>query len=225
MSERPQEAFPLSWPTGWPRTASHLRKRATFKTREQRWINVAGHPQGGWYTTDNKQLTVYTAMRRLTDELDRLGARNVLLSSNIELRLDGQPRSNQKPPADPGIAVYFKLNGKDRVLACDKWDRAPDNIAAIAAHVDCIRGIDRYGVGTLDQAFAGYAALPPPGHIHKRAWRDVFDVSDDAQVSRDYIEGKYRRLAMTRHPDNGGSHAQMAELNEAIADARRELSA
>jgi hypothetical protein len=31
-----------------------------------------------------------------------------------------------------------------------------DNIAAIAAHIDAIRRQDRYGVGTLDQAFAGY---------------------------------------------------------------------
>jgi hypothetical protein len=65
--------------------------------------------------------------------------------------------------------VYFKLHGKDRVLACDKWDRVADNIAAIAAHIDAIRRQDRYGVGTIDQAFAGYSALPPPGGTSRTA--------------------------------------------------------
>ena len=62
-------------------------------------------------------------------------------------------------PDDPGVAVYFQLHDKERVLACDKWDTVADNIAAIAAHIDGIRRQDRYGVGTIDQAFAGYSAL------------------------------------------------------------------
>jgi hypothetical protein len=37
------------------------------------------------------------------------------------------------------------------------------------------------------------------------------------------VEKQYRRLARERHPDQGGSHALMAELNKARVSARREL--
>ena len=82
-------------------------------------------------------------------------------------------------PDDPGVAVYFQLHDKERVLACDKWDTVADNIAAIAAHIDGIRRQDRYGVGTIDQAFAGYSALPPPGGTSRptRPWHEVLGVN------------------------------------------------
>jgi hypothetical protein len=37
------------------------------------------------------------------------------------------------------------------------------------------------------------------------------------------VEDMYRRLARERHPDNGGSHDAMAELNRAIEEARKAL--
>lgn len=207
------ERYPLSWPHGWPRTAAHKRKRALFHSSDRN--------ANGW--REKRDLTIYAAMRRLTDELDRLGACSVLVSTNVETTRDGQPRSDRRAPDDPGVAVYFKLGGQDRVLACDKWDRVPGNIAAIAGHIDAIRRQERYGVGTLDQAFAGYAALPAPGQIAKRPWRQVLNVTEGGGIET--AEINYRQLARVRHPDAGGSHDQMTELNEAIAEARKELSA
>lgn len=221
------EAYPLSWPNGWPRTGANLRKRAKFSRKETQYSSDG---QRSWSVS--RDLTIYNAMRRLTDELGRLGAREILVSTNVQLMNNGQPRSDRRAPDDQGVAVYFKLKGKDRVLACDKWDRVPDNIAAIAGHISAIRAQDRYGVGTLDQAFAGYAALPPPGHVHVRAWRDVLLMIEDGswtpssrQGTLERAEQQYRRLARERHPDGGGSHAQMSELNAAIAQARQELGA
>jgi hypothetical protein len=60
---------------------------------------------------------------------------------------------------DPGIAVYFTLGKKRVVLACDKWAAPQENIYAIAKHVEALRGQDRWGVGSIEQAFAGYMAL------------------------------------------------------------------
>jgi hypothetical protein len=139
-------AFPLAWPDGWPRAKG--RQRASFKRQGDR----------GWM----EALTVAIARKRLGDELDRLGARYVTLSTNLELRLDGQPRSGQPEPYDPGAAVYFHLQGKPIALACDKWDRVADNIAAIAKHIEAMRGMDRWGVGSAARAFAGYERLPAP---------------------------------------------------------------
>ena len=221
------EAYPLSWPVGWPRTLVHQRRRAEFASHRSMKVEVRDPVSGvvrEKTQTTQTALTIYAAMRRLQDQLDKLGASAVLLSTNVELRLDGQPRSNRPPPADPGAAVYFKLKGHDRVLACDKWDRVPDNIAAIAGHIDAIRRQDRYGVGTLEQAFVGYAALPSPEMVGKRPWRSVLMVGD-GPIGLETVEQVYRSFAKEAHADVGGNNERMVELNVAIDDARRELGA
>jgi hypothetical protein len=125
-------AYPLQWPVGWKRIPAHHRQRAKFAK-----VNTDHHPQiGTWKSV--QELTVADALRRLFRELDLLSASNCVVSTNVETRADGLPRSDRRAPDDPGVAVYFQLHGKDRVLACDKWDRVADNIAAIAA-VDAIR--------------------------------------------------------------------------------------
>lgn len=170
------------------------------------------------------ELTVPQGLSRLKIELERLGARPWLVSSNAELNSYGEPRGGRRAPDDPGVAVYFKLNGKDRVLACDRFDRVADNMAAIAAHIDCLRGIDRYGVGTLDQAFAGYDALPPPGASNRPPWRKVFGFDDGIRIVRADIDRRYRDLARHFHPGmKDGSHEAMAQLNEARDAALREV--
>jgi hypothetical protein len=109
-----------------------------------------------------KSVTIAVARERLQREIDLLGGADAILSTNVELRLDGRPRSDRAEPPDAGVAFYFRLNGKPIVLACDKWDRVADNITAIAKHIEAMRGMDRWGVGNKAQAFAGYEALPAP---------------------------------------------------------------
>lgn len=191
--------FPLSWPQGWTRTPLRNRRRAAFRT-------------------GRRELSVYDALRRLSGELSRLGAVDEQLSTNVPVRLDGLPRSGQPEPSDPGAAVYFLLKGQPTVLACDRWTRVADNVAAIAQHIDALRRIDRYGVGTLEQAFRGYTALPENASAE---WWVVLQVPPDA--GREVIEDAYRALARELHPDAGGSHDAMARLNRARDDARRAL--
>jgi hypothetical protein len=187
--------------------------------------------EGGNYVRDSKtvkgskKVTLPTARERLVDQLGRLEAGAIIVSTNMELTRYGEPRADRKAPDDPGVAVYFELHGKDRVLACDKWDSVAGNMAAIANHIDAIRRVDRYGVGTLDQAFAGYDALPPPGAHNRPPWRKVFNFADDAAVDSDAIAARYRDLARQFHPDmQGGSHEAMAMLNEARDAAAREIT-
>lgn len=211
-----QTRYPLSWPTGWTRTSAHQRERAAFRTSRQA---ISVDAAGQTITTRNaKALSVSDAIRRLSGELSRLGATDEILSTNVKTRLDGLPYSNQSEPEDCGAAVYFKLEGKPRCLACGKWDRVADNIAAIAQHIDALRRIDRYGVGTMEQAFAGYAALPPTAED----WRSVFGLNGNATLEA--VEAKYRELAKVAHPDRGGDPLQMARINTARDSARRELS-
>ncbi len=196
--------FPLSWPTGWIRTK--YRHRAKF-----------GKRQG----FQKDRLSVGDGLSRLTGELRRLGAGRTIISSNLQTRGDGLPYANQgKMLADPGVAVYFHLKGQPRVLACDKWDSAADNMAAIAGHIEAIRAVDRYGVGTLEQAFAGYTALP----AQAASWFTVLEF-DQPPASFDVVEKRFRELLQKHHPDRGGNAETMAKINAARDTARQELVA
>ncbi len=209
-------ASPLSWPAHRPRTAAARRKNASFNKKQD----------NGRYL-ETKQLTVADAIKRLQSEIDAIGGRYPVISSNVELRLDGLPRSGQREPEDPGVCLYFDLKGKPMALPCDTYNRVADNMAAIAAHMEATRKIERHGVATVAEMFAGFVALPAPSEPRKRDWRDVLDLNADerSRVSRAIIESRYRYLAAHRHPDRaGGSHEAMAELNRARDEALKEIS-
>jgi hypothetical protein len=195
--------FPLEWPVGWKRTASRQRIAASFGTKR----------------TVNRRLTVMIATERLENEVERLGARNPVLSTNVSLRLDGRPRSDENP-SDPGAAIYFSFKGKANVLACDRFLTVADNIAAIAGHIEALRRVERYGVGTIEQALAGYKALPADSAAN---WRAVFGFGADARPTVDQVDTAYKSLAKTKHPDAGGTEIEMAHLNRARDYALMEL--
>ena len=194
--------YPLAWPAGWRRTVPHRKRPAPFgKT-------VANGTYRG-----RADLTIADGIGRLLEELRRLGAvpGSVVISTNVPTRNDGLPYSNSREPDDTGVAVYFQLKGSDRVLACDAFTKVAGNLAAVAAHVEAIRAVERYGVGSLEQAFAGYTALPPEPSVD---WWAVLSLPRDASLEA--IEAAWRRLALAAHPDRpGGSHDAMARINAA----------
>lgn len=198
--------YPLTWPLSQPRTPKSKIERARFRSGK----NGSG-----------SALSVYEAVKRLFHELKLLGVPDydVIISTNMPTRqYDGLPRSNIAEPNDRGAAVYFKLDGQPHVLACDKWDRVADNIAAIAAHVDAARGQERWGVGTLKQAFAGYKALPAAEAV--KPWWIILGFKDPPERF-DTVKDKHRDLSLKHHPDRGGNMNQMAEINAALSDAEK----
>ena len=200
-------AYPLSWPPGRPRRPASARRNAKFGTSLR-----AGHKQ---------PLTVAEAIARLQTQMDMLGAKLPVLSTNVETRLNGLPRSGAREPDDPGVCLYFQLGSKPHAMPCDTYDRVADNIAAIAAHIEATRAIERHGVATVAEMFSGFAALPAPGAA--RPWREVLKMSDEPNPIPEQIELAYRLLAKKAHPDTGGSHEAMAELNAARAAALKEI--
>jgi len=211
MNEEIQR-YPLSWPAGWKRTLPAQRGRARLRRMETKSYTS----MGGTYK-QSRELSVWDATRRLLAEMDLLGAERAVASTNLQVRMDGLPRSGQRTPDDTGVAVYFNLGGKPRCLACDRWDRVADNLAGIAAHINAIRAVDRYGVGTLDQAFAGYKQL----QASPEDWWIVLGVERTANLLN--IESTYRRLAKKHHPDRGGDPGEMVRLNQARKNALQEL--
>jgi hypothetical protein len=138
-----------------------------------------------------------------------MGGAQLVISTNIELRRDGLPYANRREPSDKGVAVYFDYKRRPMCFACDRWDRIGDNIYAIAKTIEALRGIERWGSGSMvEQAFTGFVALPAP----KSAY-EILGIRVDA--SEEEIESAFRQKAKQLHPDAGGSASAMAELNEA----------
>lgn len=225
---RPEEvqAYPLCWPEGWPRTPDHIRKTgAQFK--------VPGQPAPGQTWKPMRPITFDRARKMLREELGRLGAVGVVVSTNARVRAsDGEARADdaEKRLEDPGIAVYFQLKGKPMVMAQDAYNSLAANCRSLGLAVEALRSLDRHGGGKMmERAFAGFTALPAPeGSAPKRAWWVVLNYGEDpearADLSVEEIEARYRTLAKRRHPDtDGGSAELMAELNQAREDAVREL--
>jgi hypothetical protein len=190
------DAYPLAWPEGWPRTPSHRRSSSRFKTN---FVKARSH---------------------LFSELRLLGARNIVLSSNLALRQDGLPYADaaKKRLDDPGAAVYFLLDREPLVMARDLYLTPGENIHSIGLAIEHLRGLQRHGGDfMMKKAFAGFAALPPPSEV---SWWQTLQVRPDA--SKDEINAAYRRLAAERHPDRGGTDAMMSDLNRARTEALRD---
>ena len=214
--------YPLSWPFGWRRTPADERGRSSFTeatiVTRTRWTG-SGHETNT--SRGTKRITVPTACTRLLDQVERLGGSDPILSTNVEPTIYGLPKGGRAEPSDPGAAVYFKLQGKDRVLACDRWVTVAENIAALAAHIDAIRRVDRYGVGTMEQAFAGYDALPPPSTDNRAPWRATLGFRPDSRVTVADVNLNYRTLAK-KDPNN---EYRLLDLNLAREAALQELGA
>ena len=174
FEDKSQRSYPLYWPESWPRTEPMKVKRARFGDR-----------------------SVFQARRVLVDEVRRFDGRDLIISSNLELKLDGTPRSNQRQPADSGVAIYFKRNDADMALACDAYSTVEDNLWALCRTLEALRQIERDGSPALiNRAFKGFAALPDPD---ARQWWDVLEISRSANTEE--IRAAYLRLVKIYHPD------------------------
>jgi hypothetical protein len=186
--------YPLQWPLGWERT--HNPSWSKFKPS-----------------------SAYSEAYDVSYELKKLGATDVVITSNMQYRNDGFPYARQTL-SDTGVAVYFKLNSEEQCIPCDKWVKVEENLRAVAKTVEALRGLERWGAKDMvNAAFRGFKALPASAittPYGTKLWHEVLEVSPNA--SQDVIEAAYRRLARTRHPDIGGSEQEFIELNAAYKE-------
>jgi hypothetical protein len=182
-------AHPLAWPIQRPRTREPV--AAIFRQR--------GRP-----------VNFDQGAARVALELSRFQASGVVVTS------DRPPRglaSIWAPSADPGVAVYFRLNGNPHCLSCDRWDRIPDNLCAIAKHLEAIRGQLRWGAADVTQIFAGFKEIAPAAAA-ERPWWVVLGFAQ-RPTSRTDLVLKYQELALRHHPDRGGDAEVMKSINVA----------
>lgn len=190
------EAYPLYWPEGWKRTT--YREHSRFKT--------------GFGAARNF----------LFEELSRMDASKIILSTAIPLRNDGLPRANMAPDGgDAGAAVYFVRKGKNMVFACDKFKQSCDNIYAIGKTIEAMRGIERWGASDMmERAFSGFVGLPAKA---SEPWREVLGFGQES-VTSDDLEVAYKKKVMIHHPDRpGGDRDKFERVVEARKQALEEL--
>lgn len=157
------EAYPLHWPPAWPRTT--IRQRANFGV-----------------------VSAWRAYTDINDEIKRLGGSKVVVSSNLVRNRDGSISATQRRIDDPGVAVYFELEGQPQCFPCDRWDKSEHNLRAIVKSIEALRGLERWGAKSMVRAaFKGFQALPAPA-----------DYSFDGKSSEELKE-----LLRAYHPDTG----------------------
>lgn len=208
--------YPLQWPVGWKRTA--YRSEAKFSKHGNR-------------------LSVADGVARVMLELERLGVseNDVVISTNLQTRLDGLPRSDQSNPGDPGVCVYWQRRKQPmQCMAIDMYYRVADNLAAVAASLEAMRAIERHGGAVImDRAFTGFTALPAPIVASmKRPWREVLGLDTGGHVTPDEVRARWKHLASVNHPDKATSEAdrgaretRMADINVARDEALKEIQA
>lgn len=191
-------SYPLDWPDGWARTPTH-------KRREMR----------------QNRLTFASIVDKTYQELERLKASNVVISSWLPANLRGLPYAEQSRRMldDPGVAVYFQYRKKAMVMARDEFFTVADNLNSLRLAITYLRGLERHGGGTMmDRAFDGFMKLPAPGTV---GWQVVLG----NHASLDDAERSYRHRAMSIHSlqeaDPKMAHDQMVKLNLAIEEARQ----
>jgi len=187
------QAYPLAWPQGWPRTGS---------------LEI------GRFKSGAQPISVYYACGRVIRELEHMGvaAGDIVISTNIPLRRDGTPRSDQAQPADRGAAVYWNVRGKaPKVMAIDLYSKVEQNIAALAATLEAMRAIERHGgAQILERAFTGFTALAAPEAFDPWAVLGLKPGADRGEIER-----KFRELAMRHHPDRGGAPEEFHRIQKA----------
>jgi len=195
MIEIPKESYPLTWPSGQPRTPRSGRRWSRFRS--------------DWRSS----------LKHVLAEVGRLGGSEIVVSTNLRPRLDGLPYADEKQPDDTGVAVWFTRKRKPMVIACDTYTTVRDNLHAIGLVIESLRAVERHGSPSLlEQAFTGFAALP--AYAAEPSWWETLGVAHDATL--DEIERAHERLVQLHHPDRGGDHERMARINRARDVAREE---
>lgn len=167
--------------------------------------------KGRFETTLSKALdNVQTSLLRFGRDSGK-PVKDIVLSSNCTLGVNR--------PTDPGVAAWFVWDGEQVCIPVDRYESAEANLQAIHHIIEARRVELRHGTLALVKAsFRGFRALPNPS---KRDWRSVLGANGSNDLAS--VKAAYRKRASEVHPDRGGDHDRMAELNRARDQALQEL--
>lgn len=122
-----------------------------------------------------------------------------------DLRLDGMLRSD-RGARSPGVVLSFKANAvhgrpdlRYEVTTFRDW-RA--NVRAIAMSLEALRAVDRYGVTTRGEQYAGWKQIEAPvGEGNAGHGRELIETA-----------GSFAEALKRAHPDHGGAVADFRDV-------------
>jgi hypothetical protein len=185
------QPYPLRWPAGWSRTQN---------------------PKSSKFLAP----TISSATKAIYRELRLMKATGAVITSNMTLTKNGTPHGRQPNIEDTGVAVYFTLKGKPRVMPLDTFIRIEDNLHAAAKSLGAIRDMERWGAAHMEAAMQGYTALPETASSANIAssWVEIMGLQDMPSFTLNDLRDAYKRLANKYHPDRPGGDA--IKFNEMI---------
>lgn len=184
--------YPLAWPDNVARTPPARRVRTPFRTGYEQAIKNVTKSLVGFQKDSGLRID------------------SPVMSSNVDLM-------GRLKDSDPGVAVWFQVDGQWVAFGVDRFPDAASNIQAIHHIIEARRVELRYGgLAIVRQTFKSFIALPAPAGSE---WWAVLGVASTAATEE--IEAAYRAKAKQFHPDAGGSAEDMARLNAARDEGRR----
>lgn len=207
--------------TRWPREQTVNREPTPFRGRERVYEN------GKSWTRDTGPIGWDVTRLDLERELRALGVREAVVQlalTDRDIRVDGEIKANARL-AHPGVILTFTAVGNGALtFACDKWTTWQANIRGVAKGLEALRLLDRYGITTTGEQYAGWKELPSGIPLSQRAEAEEMSVEQAARVivgwisgthdlsqnartaveDRDYRKYAYRQAWRHLHPDASG---------------------
>lgn len=123
-----------------------------------------------------------------------------VVAGEDQFRIDGTPRAGLKV-GYRGAEVSFDIpDGRRVVYHTDAFRTLQENLRGISLGLTALRAIDRYGITTSGEQYAGFAMLTAG--------------TSDAERGADLVRsaGSVAKALIAAHPDHGGNARDLAAV-------------
>lgn len=194
-----------------------------------------GELRASWDRRSSPFSATYSTTRQLLDrELDMLGAPRAVVQLEVPeggIYVAGDGLKANVRPEHPGVVLSFESVHGPLQYGTDRFEGWHDNLRAIALGLEALRRVDRYGLGSHGEQYAGWKAIDAaPGSVDDAAafiaglldgWTAGDLLDWPGKPHRESVANAYRLAAKLVHPDAGGDTA----VFQLLVDAKRVLDA
>lgn len=167
------------------------------------WAHLPGWPYPAQPRIPSRFRTTWgDSLDKLEAEIARVGGKDVLIGVVLapdQVRLDGTPKPGFRV-LHPGAEVSFTDDaGRRLTFHTDRYPVLHDNIQAIASGLEALRAVERHGITSTGQQYAGFAMLG----------------AGDVDRGRALVEaaGGVTAALKKHHPDRGGNASDFAAVD------------
>jgi hypothetical protein len=143
------------------------------------------------------------SLRKLEDEISRIDGDDVVIGIVADpsaISFSGVLRAKASYTY-PGAEVSFELPGRGRVVFhTDAYKTLHANLHAIALGLEALRAVDRHGITSTAEQYAGFAQLTAGSGDPERG----------AELVR--VAGGVSAALKKHHPDHGGNPRDLADV-------------